>query len=116
MFTPLHLAGAPCHNARSGQQEAVAKSHIYVLYRMKQHGDYPEPKNAAARSASQLGPILPGECRAARIGDATEFAECLVKTNRPCHHRFSFNDYHYCVSPERETIIARTLAAAAEPE
>jgi hypothetical protein len=38
-----------------------------------------------------------------------------VKTDASCPHRFTFNAYRYCVHPEREAIIARTLAEEGPP-
>jgi len=54
--------------------------------------------------------ILP-DCRATRIGDVTAFANCLVEPSAPCPHGFVSGSFHYCVHPQREAIIARTLAA-----
>lgn len=61
--------------------------------------------------ASQAGPVILDRCRAARIGDITDFAECLVKARGSCQHGFSFGNRNYCEHPQREVIIARTLAA-----
>ena len=60
--------------------------------------------------ASQAGTAIREGCQAARIGEVTEFAECRVKTEAFCPHRFAFNAYRYCLHPQREGIIARTLA------
>jgi hypothetical protein len=65
---------------------------------------------APPQPATPAEPAIRHDCRAARIGDVTDFAECLVKTGALCPHRFTFNNYHYCAHPQRETIIARTLA------
>jgi len=65
---------------------------------------------ALPRPASETGPVIRKDCRAARIGEVTEFAECLVKTDASCPHRLTFIGYRYCVHPQREAIIARTLA------
>lgn len=66
---------------------------------------------APPQPASQEGSAIPDRCRAARIDDVTEFANCLVETVTHCPHGFAFNSYRYCVHPRREVIIARTLAA-----
>jgi len=60
--------------------------------------------------ASQPGPAILDDCRAARIADVTDFAECLVKTRPSCAHRLALSVFRYCVHPQREAIIARTLA------
>ena len=62
--------------------------------------------------ASQAGPPILPDCRAARIADITDFAECLVKTRPDCPHRLAFSAFRYCVNPQREAIIARTLAGS----
>jgi hypothetical protein len=67
---------------------------------------------ALPQPASKARAKIRSDCRAARIGEVTEFAECLVNTAASCPHRFAFNAYLYCVHPKRETIIARTLAQA----
>ena len=67
------------------------------------------------QTASQAGPVIHHDCRAARIGEVTHFAECLVKTGVSCPHLFAFNTFYYCVHPQREAIIARTLAREAPP-
>jgi hypothetical protein len=70
---------------------------------------------ALPQPASKLGQAVLDDCRAARIGDVTEFAECLVKTRASCSHGFVFNAFRYCVHPQREKIMARTLAAEPPP-
>ncbi|MGO8925672.1 MAG: hypothetical protein ACLQU3_02075 [Limisphaerales bacterium] len=65
--------------------------------------------------ASPTRLVIRNDCRAARIGEVTEFAECLVKTVAACPHRFTFDSFLYCVHPEREAIIARTLAQQGTP-
>jgi hypothetical protein len=70
---------------------------------------------ALPQPASQAGVAIPPHCRAARIGDATDFANCLVETREPCPHGFVSGSFHYCVHPQREAIIARTLAAESPP-
>ena len=65
--------------------------------------------------ASQPGPAILDDCRAARIADVTDFAECLVKTRPSCPNRLTFSAFRYCVHPQREAIIARTLAAELPP-
>jgi hypothetical protein len=65
---------------------------------------------ALPEPASQAGPAILDRCRAARIGDVTDFAQCLVQTRGSCQHGFSSGSFSYCVHPRRETIIARTLA------
>ena len=60
--------------------------------------------------ASQAGPGILDNCRAARIADVTDFAQCLVETRPSCPHGFVSGSFHYCVHPHREAIIARTLA------
>jgi hypothetical protein len=66
--------------------------------------------------ASQAGAAIRDDCRAARIGEVTDFAECLVKTDASCTHRFAFNAFRYCAHPQREAIIARTLAHEGPPD
>jgi hypothetical protein len=70
---------------------------------------------ALPQPASQAGPAILDECRAARIEEVTDFAQCLVKARTSCPQRLAFNDFFYCVHPQREAIIARTLAAAGLP-
>ena len=64
---------------------------------------------ALAQPAAQAGPAFRDDCRAARIGEVTHFAQRLVEDRAACPHRFAFNAYLYCVHLEREAIIARTL-------
>jgi hypothetical protein len=70
---------------------------------------------AGAQPAPQARPAILDRCRAARIDNVTDFAECLVETTATCAHRLAFNAFRYCVHPEREAIIARTLAAGPTP-
>ena len=70
---------------------------------------------APPQPGSETGSAICDDCRAARIGEVTEFAECLVKTDASCPHRFAFNAYRYCGHPKREAIIARTLAQEGPP-
>jgi hypothetical protein len=70
---------------------------------------------ALPQPASPLRQAVLDDCRAARIGDVTEFAECLVTTRASCAHGFAANAFRYCVHPQREEIIARTLAAEPPP-
>jgi hypothetical protein len=63
------------------------------------------------QSASQAGPEILDDCRAARIEEVTHFAQCLVKTRPSCRHRLTFSTFRYCIHPQREAIIARTLAS-----
>jgi hypothetical protein len=72
----------------------------------EQFGQQPAPR----QPASQAGPAIRNDCRAARIGEVIEFAECQVKTGASCPHRLTFSVHRYCVHPQREAIIARTLA------
>jgi len=65
--------------------------------------------------ASPAVPAIQDDCRAARIADVTDFAQCLVETRPSCPHRLAFNDFRYCVHPQREAIIIRTLAAELRP-
>jgi hypothetical protein len=74
-----------------------------------------DPGPALPQPAPQAGPAILNDCRAARIGEVTDFAECQVKTDASCPHRFAFNAFRYCVHPQREAIIARTLAAEGPP-
>jgi hypothetical protein len=74
------------------------------------HGEQSDPGPALPQPASQAGPAILNDCRAARIGDATEFAQCLVKARPSCPHRLTFSAFRYCVHPQREAIIARTLS------
>jgi hypothetical protein len=79
------------------------------------HGEQADRDPALPPPASEAGPAILDDCRAARIGDATDFANCLVTTDEPCPHRLAFNDYRYCVHPHREAIVARTLPAELPP-
>ena len=72
---------------------------------------WPEP----LQSAPQAGPVILDQCRAARIDDVTDFAECLVKTSAACAYYLTLSAFRYCVHPRREEIIARTLAAGPPP-
>jgi hypothetical protein len=78
-------------------------------------GDQFDQDPALPQPASKAGPAILPDCRAKRIADVTDFANCLVKTGESCPHRFAFNDFRYCVHPQRKTIIARTLAAGLPP-
>ena len=78
-------------------------------------GEQFDQEPALPQPASQAGAaILPG-CRAARIGDATDFANCLVEAAESCPNGFVSVSFHYCVHPRREAIIARTQAAELPP-
>jgi hypothetical protein len=77
----------------------------------EQVGQWPAPP----QPASEAGPGIPDRCRAARIDDVAQFANCLVETITDCPHRFAFSAFRYCVHPQREVIIARTLAAEGSP-
>jgi hypothetical protein len=66
---------------------------------------------ALPNHASRAGPAIADHCRAARIGDAADFAQCLVNSDESCPYGFVFSSFHYCVHPGREAIISRTLAA-----
>ena len=70
---------------------------------------------ALPHPAPQAGPEIFDDCHAARIADITDFAECLVETHPDCPHRLAFRAFRYCVNPQREAIIARTLAAELPP-
>ena len=70
---------------------------------------------APSPSAFQAGSPLRDDCRAARIDEITEFAECLGKADQSCPHRMTFSTYLYCLHPQREAIIARTLARQKPP-
>jgi hypothetical protein len=50
-----------------------------------------------------------------RIDEVADFANCLVKPAEPCPHGFVSGSFHYCMHPDREAIIARTLAAEPPP-
>jgi hypothetical protein len=56
-------------------------------------------------------PAIPDGCRAARIGLITEFAQCLAEPRPSCACHFVFGACDYCEHPQREAIIARTVAA-----
>ncbi|MGO8929180.1 MAG: hypothetical protein ACLQU3_20125 [Limisphaerales bacterium] len=79
------------------------------------HGEQSDQEPTSPQPASQAGPVVRNHCRAARIDEVTEFAECLVKTDASCPHRFAFSAFRYCVHPQREVIVARTLAQEAPP-
>jgi hypothetical protein len=70
---------------------------------------------ALPQPASRASPAILDRCRASRIENVTDFAECLVDTTAVCEHRLAFNTFRYCVHPLREAIIARTLAAEPPP-
>jgi hypothetical protein len=70
---------------------------------------------ALPQPACQAERAILNECRVARIGDATAFAQCLVEAGASCPHGFVASNFHYCVHPQREAIIRRTLAAEAAP-
>ena len=70
---------------------------------------------ALPQPASQPGPAILNACRAARIDDVTDFAQCLVEAGASCPHGFVASTFHYCVHPQREAIIGRTLAAEEPP-
>jgi hypothetical protein len=72
----------------------------------EQSDDTPAPRQAA----SAAEPAISDDCRAARIEEVTQFAECRMTTSASCPYRMTFNAYLYCVHPQREAIIARTLA------
>jgi len=78
-------------------------------------GEQSDQGPALPQPASQAGLAIADDCRAARIGEVIDFAECQVKTDASCPHRFAFNSFRYCVHPDREAIIARTLAAERPP-
>jgi hypothetical protein len=69
-----------------------------------------EEEPAPHQAACAAEPAICDDCRAARIEEVTQFAECLVTTSTSCPHRMTFNAYLYCVHPQRDAIIARTLA------
>ena len=69
----------------------------------------------AGNKRCDQGLVLREECRAARIGEVTQFAECQAKPEAFCEYRLSFINYRYCVHPLREAIIARTLAEKGPP-
>ena len=78
-------------------------------------GEQSDQGPALPRPASQAGPEILNDCRAARIEDVTAFANCLVEAAESCPHGFVSGTFYYCVHPQRETIIARTLAAHLPP-
>jgi hypothetical protein len=92
VFTPLPFLRTPGTMSRVSYGE---QSH--------QGPGLPDP-------ASHPGPAILDDCRAARIADVTDFAECLVNTRPSCPNRLTFSTFRYCVHPQREAIIARTLA------
>jgi hypothetical protein len=71
-------------------------------------GDQFDQDPALPQPASQAGPAILDDCRAARIAEVTDFAQCLVETRPSCRHRLAFSAFRYCVHPQREAIIART--------
>ena len=73
--------------------------------------DHSDPDPPSPKPASQVEPPVLDTCLAARIGDAIDFANCLVKAAESCPHGFVSGSFHYCVHPHREKIIARTLPA-----
>jgi len=79
------------------------------------HGEQSGQRPAPPQPASQAGPEILNDCRAARIDEVTHFAQCLVKTRPSCRHRLTFSTFRYCIHPHREAIIARTLAADLPP-
>jgi hypothetical protein len=70
---------------------------------------------AVPQPASQEGPVIAGDCRAARIGDVADFAQCLMEDRADCPQRFVAHRFYYCVHPQREKIIARTQAVRLPP-
>ena len=74
-----------------------------------------DPDAILPQPAAQAGSVVRSRCRAARIGDIADFAECLVISDDSCQHRLVFNTYRYCVHPQREVIIAQTLAGGLPP-
>ena len=79
------------------------------------HDEEFQQGSAPPEPASEAGPVIRDDCRAARIDEVTQFAECQVKTDASCPHRLTFSAYLYCVHPDREAIIARTLAQQEPP-
>jgi hypothetical protein len=79
------------------------------------HREQSDQQPALPQPASQAGPEILDDCRAARIPDVTDFAECLVKARPACPNRLTFSVFRYCVHPLREAIIARTLVAELPP-
>ena len=78
-------------------------------------GDNFDPEPALPQTHFQAALAILDDCRAARIEEVTAFANCLVTTSASCPHRLAFNSLRYCVHPQREAIIARTLAAEPPP-
>ena len=74
------------------------------------HNERFDQGQALPPPAAEAGSAIRPDCQAARIGEVTEFAECLVKTGESCPHRLTFNAFLFCVHPQREGIIARTPA------
>jgi hypothetical protein len=72
--------------------------------------DYFDQGPGLQQSASEAGAVIRNDCRAARIGEVTDFAECRAETDTSCPHRFAFNAFRYCAHPQREAIIAHTPA------
>jgi hypothetical protein len=70
---------------------------------------------ALPQPAPQPAPAILNACRAARIGDVLDFAQCLVEAGASCPHGFEASSFHYCVHPQREAIVRRTLAAEGPP-
>jgi hypothetical protein len=70
---------------------------------------------ALLQSARAAEPPICDDCRAARIEEVTQFAECLVTASKACPHRMTFSSYLYCLHPQRKVIIARTLADEGPP-
>jgi hypothetical protein len=73
-----------------------------------------ENEPAPPQPAALAGPVMLNACRAARIGEVTDFAQCLVEAASACPHRFVVSSFYYCVHPQREAIIGRTLSAGAD--
>ncbi|MCX6927839.1 MAG: hypothetical protein NT154_32215 [Verrucomicrobia bacterium] len=63
---------------------------------------------ALPEAASQVGSAIADNCRAARIEEVTDFAQCQGNVDESCPHRFVVGTFYYCVHPQREAIIART--------
>lgn len=70
---------------------------------------------ALPQPVSQAGLAILDRCRVARIGDVPDFAQCLVKAGTSCPHGFVASSFYYCVHPQREAIISRTLASGGAP-
>jgi hypothetical protein len=68
-------------------------------------------RSALPQPACQAESAILSDCRAARIGEVTAFAQCLVEGDASCPHRFVISAFYYCVHPQREAIIGRTVAA-----